>query len=54
LISEAIWISDLSGKKIGEYQINNEDTLIDLSELDSGMYIVHSVSTGIKIKISKF
>ena len=52
--SENIWISDFSGKKIGEYQIDDQETLIDLSELDSGIYIVHGFFSGIKIKISKF
>ena len=53
LISETIWITDLSGQKLAEYHIDNEDTLIDVSELDSGMYVVHGLTTGVKIKISK-
>ena len=50
---EKIWISDLSGNIVGEYEINKQERGLDLSYLDAGIYIIHCLNTGEKIKISK-
>ena len=48
-----IWISDLSGKVVGEFEIKEQQMTLDLKYLDSGIYIIHSLNTRQRIKISK-
>jgi hypothetical protein len=53
LISELITITDLTGKLIQTIQVTGSDSTIDLSFLESGIYILYCKTTGQKIKIIK-
>ena len=53
LISEVITITDLTGKTIRKVEIIGSDNTLDLSFIDSGIYILYCESTGQKIKVIK-
>lgn len=50
---EEIILSDYSGKIIAQYELTPQELDLDLSFLDSGMYILHFLNSGTKAKISK-
>ena len=53
LISEVITITDLTGKTISKVEIIGSDNTLDMSFIDSGIYILYCESTGQKIKVIK-
>jgi len=53
LISELITITDLTGKLMQTIPVTGSDSTLDLSFLESGIYILYCKTTGQKIKIIK-
>jgi hypothetical protein len=53
LISELITITDLTGKLIQTIPVTGSDSTLDLSFLESGIYILYCKTTGQKLKIIK-
>jgi hypothetical protein len=51
--NEKILISDFSGKMVAEYDFQNQEEVLNLSFLDSGIYIIQCLYSGQKAKIIK-
>ena len=51
--NEKILISDFSGKMVAEYDFQNQEEVLNLSFLDSGIYISQCFYSGQKVKIIK-